>query len=192
MNAGKRERPNRIGAVALWPCAVFFVPGVPFVGFVLGLVAIKRRRTDAAIIATALGGMLTLLQVLLIWPYVSGLYINREYARVGEPLDRLTAAAVSYASKHGALAPGSTDWVPDHRAREPWSRPPWSLIGFRPAALDPSVQLRYSCRDRDGVIEARRDCGNGRHMVARYRVSFDREYGWATAGPIIDGEVGCR
>lgn len=159
------ERPtSRWALVGFWLAILIFVPGLPLVGAVLGVIGLGHIRASrgrlggsafayAAIGVGTIGGataLLTLWTVVL--PGTLGVGERALKGDAGKNLRAIERGVYRFHARNGRLPPGDTGWTPrapccetGGRCRlesEDWSGELWQALEFKPLS-PPVVQLRY-------------------------------------------------
>jgi type II secretory pathway pseudopilin PulG len=186
-----KPKTSTLAIFALVLAALFFIPGVPIAGGILGVVALRRiaRSNGAlggrriaiwAIVAGAVSGLFFqgILAAITIPNYVE----FKSRARTSEAqtiLYAIRAALSAYADENGTFPDGANAWVPakpccdEPEGRCPidpasWGVSPWKDLGFQPYEAT-RFQYRYT-KDPlpDGarvVVEAKGDPDCSGHGV---------------------------
>lgn len=170
------ERPiSRWALAGFWLAILIFVPGLPLVGALLGVVGLIEIRASrgrlggsafayAAIGVGTIGGataLLTLATVVL--PGTLGFGERALQGDAGKNLRAIERGVFRFHARNGRLPPGDTGWTPSEpccetggRCRlrsEDWSSELWQALEFKPLS-PPVVQLRYK-RTTPETFEAR-------------------------------------
>jgi hypothetical protein len=168
--AGGRKPGNGLAITALVLASVFFLPVIPFVGLVLGIIAIATGRSKTlSIIAICIGAFFTLFTTVWYAFAVKGFtsYLRRAKAieaktnirNIGTTLSGMSAIEWAKLSESDWTPPGTACGQPhDKFAADPaaFAGEPWATLGFQ-IARPHYYQYRIH-RDPHGfVVEARGD-----------------------------------
>lgn len=141
-----KPKGNALAIVALVMSAMFFLPLVPLVGLVLGIVAIATGRSKPiSIIAICLGALFTLMMgvyAAIAIPAFLEFIERSKQAEARANLGSLANAAAALDENQAAQLPDA-DWTPAGNAcalphhkfpadAAAWQREPWRTLGFQP------------------------------------------------------------
>lgn len=139
------KKGNGLAITALVLSALFFLPIVPLVGMVLGIVALTTGRSKPmSIVAICLGGFFTLMMGVYAAIAIPAFMKFIERAKEAEGRTNIRAietAAAALTEDQAATLPDA-DWTPagnacahpDHKFpvdAAAWEREPWRTLGFR-------------------------------------------------------------
>src|SRR3954469_4537592 len=145
MGETQQKRGNGLAITALVLSAMFFLPIIPLIGLVLGIVALATRRSrPMSIVAICLGAFFTLMMGVYAAIAIPAFMKYVERARSEEGRSNLTAlsnAADAPDEKQASALPDA-DWTPsgsacahpDHKFpvdAAAWEREPWHTLEFR-------------------------------------------------------------
>ena len=140
------KKGNGLAITALVLSALFFLPIVPLVGLVLGIVALATGRSKAiSIVAICLGGFFTLMMgvyAAIAIPAFMKFVERAKQAEANASLSALANAAAGLDEKQAAQLP-EADWTPpasacaqpDHKYAADaalWQAEPWRTLRFQP------------------------------------------------------------
>jgi hypothetical protein len=172
------KKGNGLAITALVLSALFFLPIIPLVGAVLGIIALTTGRSKPmSIVAICLGAFFTLMMgvyaaiaIPAFMKYIEG----AKRAEANANLSALANAAAGLDEKQAAELPDA-DWTPpgsacaqaDHKYAvdaAQWEREPWKTLGFR---LERKHYFQYRVARVSGGfrVEARADLRCDGHMT---------------------------
>ncbi len=162
------KKGNGLGVTAVVCASLFFLPVVPLIGLVLGIITLATGRSRAlGIVSVCLGAFFTLFAGILAAIAIPAFV---KYTRRAKTIEatmntrRIGDLLLTLPNEQWAQLPDS-DWTPPSRACPEeqytavvgaWRQPPWSALGF---SLDGTFSYQYRLRhDGQGfVIEAQAD-----------------------------------
>jgi type II secretory pathway pseudopilin PulG len=176
--AAATKKGNGLPITAVVLSALFFLPIVPLVGLVLGIVALTTGRSKAiSIVAICLGAFFTLMMGVYAAIAIPAFMKYIERAKEAEARSNLSIMATEAASLTEDRASGLPDaaWTPagsacaqpDHKfpvEPEVWQREPWRTFGFH---IDRPHYFQYRATRVSGGFhfEARADLRCNGHFT---------------------------
>jgi hypothetical protein len=163
---GETKKGNGLAITALVFSALFFLPVVPLVGLILGIIALATGRSKPiSIVAICLGSFGVLLTVIAANGFFT--YLKRAKAMEARVAVSQIATALRAAEAQQWAALPDSDWTPagsvcaqpEHKlAADPaaWQVEPWKTLGF---SLDGASRYQYRVtREAQGFrVQARGD-----------------------------------
>lgn len=184
---GANQDKKALAVTALVLSCVFFIPILPPVGLVLGIIALATGRSRTiSIVAVCVGAAVTALIAIEVAIAVPAFfkYVRRAKAVEASVNVRRLADTVAAMSPQQWAALSEADWTPAGSAcalpgkRYPgdaavWQGEPWRSLGFA-MAVPHHYQYRVVRDDQGFVVEARGDLDcDGRTTVVRRHVMPD-------------------
>jgi hypothetical protein len=167
---GETKKGNGLAITALVLSALFFLPLVPLVGVILGIVALTTGRSKPiSIVAICLGAFFTLTMGLYAAIAIPAFmkYVKRSQALEARATVRNIATTLRAADSHQWAALPDSEWTPagsvcaqpEHKLpADPaaWQVEPWKTLGF---SLDGASRYQYRvARESQGFrVDARGD-----------------------------------
>jgi disulfide bond formation protein DsbB len=190
------KKGNGLAITAVVLASLFFLPLIPFIGLVLGIVALATGRSKAiSITAICLGGFFTLVMGMYFAIAVPAFmkYIRRsKTVEATMEVRRISDSLMAMQAQQWASLP-ATDWTPPGTAcgqpqnkfaanPAPWQAEPWRSLGV---SMDQAhyYQYRITRDDHGFLVEARGDLDcDGKMSYFQRQVSADG------VGPLVTAD----